>query len=234
MSKMEGKETYPERHEWLDAVHRCAHLHPKTKNIGWALYSHADKQTLFCFPNLDHLSADLGGRRSSKNVSGHIRALERAGFIIVGSRTVQGRLSSNYTLVHPPVACEVRHGDLDLGWLYGATTAPDAEPSALDPQPMDPVLEPSDLAEEGLTLSITPASNTVLDTFIEKPSASEIQEDRKTNGNLSFSGSPILSDPEDRQSATSPPLAGSGHEEAPSFSIDSSSINVLGTIAETV
>lgn len=214
MSKSEGKETYPERHEWLDAVHRCAHLHPKTKNIGWALYSHADKESLFCWPNLDHLSADLGGAKSSKNVSGHIRALERAGFVIVGSLMLQGRLSNNYTLVHPPVVCGVHHVDLDKDWVYESPAALDPEPSALDLEPTAPAPEPSHLEEQGLTLPITPAPNTVLDTSMKKPSASEIQEEIMKMGDTFFSsGSVGSSDSDTRQWAASPPQAETENED---------------------
>ena len=219
MSKTIGKATFPERHDWLDAVHRCSHLRPKTKNIAWALFSHADKESLWCYPNLDQLSADLGGPRSGKNVRVHITALERAGLLSVGQKMIQGHLSNNYTLINIHLDCQVDHAHHSREWPYEAETNPDPQPSALVPEPAALVPEPADHREQAITLSLTPPYNTVLDSVIKKPSASEIQEEIKKMGNLYFSGSPGSSDSKYWQIAASPRLANVGQEED-SFSED--------------
>jgi len=213
MSKTVGKATFPERHDWLDAVHRCSHLNPKTKNIAWAVFSHADKESLWCYPNLDQLSADLGGPRSGKNVRGHITALERAGLLSVVQKMIQGHLSNNYTLINIHLDCQVDHAHLNKEWLYEAETNPDPKPAALVPQPAALDSEPADHQEQAITLSLTLPYNTVLDSVTKKPSASEIQEEIKKMGDFYFSGSSGSSDSKDRHIADSPRLADEGQEE---------------------
>ena len=159
-SKLEASSTYPARFEWLDAVHKCSHLFPKTKNIGWALYSHANKESLDCWPNLSHLEADLGGRGSSKNVRRHIRALELAGFIHVGQKMLStGQSSNNYTLIEQGKdwECVNAHHDLETATLYGKKTIPHQESA--------------NHHDDALTLSLTPTSNTAKNTVINEPPA---------------------------------------------------------------
>lgn len=212
MSANTDSQTYPARFEWLDAVHSCKHLFPKTKNVAWALFSHADKETLFSYPNLSQIDSELGGPGSSRNASRHIKALERACFITVGMKMFRGHASSNYTLIPHPRnqagekwTCERGHSHLDLSDLYLST--PKSHPEGA------PAFKKSStgLASEGLTLSITPSNNTSTNTLIYEPKAHLLDsievEDSREKGTGSPLDLPSLIPASRRAAASTPPTA---------------------------
>ena len=188
MNSRTETQTYPARFEWLDAVHRCSHLHPKTKNIGWAIYHRADKATLKCWPNLSLMDQDLGGPGSSKNVSRHVHALEAAGFVKVAKEMHGGRLSSNYTLIEQGSdwECPGAHHDLEKSDLYPQKASLDGKSAGLD-------VESAGLDGDGLTLSIThsltPSQNTLTNTFTDEPSAHSLETNKSTMDSRENGGS---------------------------------------------
>lgn len=153
------------KYQWLEAVHRSG-LTPKTKNVGWAIFYHANVNTLRCWPNYDTLDAVLGGKGNGKNIGDQVKALQNAGFLKIGKEPGKQYKSNGYWLTFPE---------------------PDEEKSTPEEQNYSLDEGPDSLDGEGVTLSRTLSTNPFSNSFIEKPSASVIQEEIRRMGDQYFS-----------------------------------------------
>lgn len=174
------------KYAWLEDVHRSRHT-PKTKNVAWAIFYFANSKTLHCWPNYDTLDEVLGGRGNGKNIGDHIKALEKSGHLKIGKQPGEKFRSNGYWLTFPDPASGAE-GD-------GSEQEPPTGPSESH-------------GAEGVTLSRTLSDNSFTNSFNEKPSASEIQEEIRKMGDAFFSSGSVSSpDSVNRQYAASPHVA---------------------------
>ena len=180
------------KYQWLESV-MGSKLNNKTKCVGWALFKHANSKTLYCYPNLTTIDEVLGGAGSGKNMHRHIQSLLDHGYIVKHQKKVGHYMSNGYVLAFPDT-----HDDQ----------------AAPQPEETDPHGDLGGHQGDGLTLSRTLSENLFMNSFNEKPSASEIQEEIWKLGNEVFISDSFSSGIPARQNAARPHVADSQEKRA--------------------